>query len=118
MINQHDDLHLTVEFINRATVMREELGVTAYRRAMHRALVAHGDAVIDDAERLAGTNARARAPSGTVVPFGRTSRAIRREGNTIDPDESKRRTGRNRSFRPVPMTDVNRTGIGHLPKMC
>ncbi|MCB4802812.1 hypothetical protein PUR23_14360 [Methylorubrum populi] len=92
MIDVHDDLHLAVEFLNRAAVMRDEIGVTAYRRAMHRALVALGDAVIDEAERMAG--ASARAPSGTVVPFGRTSRAIRRSGDAADPEGSKRRAGR------------------------
>lgn len=98
MIDVHDDLHLAVEFLNRAAVMRDELGVAAYRRAMQKALVALGDTVIAEAERMAGASARARTPSGTVVPFGRTSRAIRRTGETADPDGSKRRSSRNGSF--------------------
>ncbi len=47
--------------------------------------------------RRGGTHGRrlsARAPSGTVVPFGRTSRAIRRSGDAADPEGSKRRAGR------------------------
>lgn len=104
MITAHDDLHLAVEFLNRAAVMRDELGVAAYRRAMHQALVALGDTVIAEAERLAGASTRARAPGGTVVPFGRTSRAIRRRGDSADPDGSKQRAWRNGPFNFAAMT--------------
>ena len=104
MISVHDDLHLAVEFINRAAVLRDELGIAAYRKAMHQALVAIGDTVIAEAERMAGTSARARAPSGVVVPFGRTSRAVRRQGDTPDTDGSKRRSGPDGSFHPAAMT--------------
>lgn len=104
MIDVYDDLCLAVEFLNRAAVMRDELGAAAYRRAMHQALVALGDAVIAEAERLAGANVRARAPTGTVVPFGRTSRAIRRPGGADDPEGSKRRADdgrRPKRLRPI-----------------
>ncbi|MCJ2065985.1 hypothetical protein MKK63_25235 [Methylobacterium sp. J-088] len=63
----YDDLQFATEFMNRATVLRDELGGDAYRRAMRRALVALGDAVIDEAEHLAQHLALRR--HGTVVPF-------------------------------------------------
>ncbi|WP_156467460.1 hypothetical protein [Methylobacterium sp. Leaf102] len=91
--------------------MRDELGVAAYRRAMHQALVALGDTVIAEAERLAGASARARAPSGTVVPFCKTSRVIRRRGNTADPDGSKRRAKRMGSFR---LADMSTCGVAKV----
>ena len=74
MMDGYDDLTFAVELLNRATTLRCELGPEAYRRGMRRALVALGDAAIDEAERRARPLARHHI--GAVVPFtGRRRRA-------------------------------------------
>ncbi|MCK2052812.1 hypothetical protein [Methylobacterium sp. 37f] len=102
----NDELHHLTEFVNRAVVLRDELGNEAYRRAMRRALVALGDAVIDEAERLA--QPLALRHHGTVIPFTgrvRPSAAVRERvdstcrtvdsgrtaSETTDPEGLKRR---------------------------
>ena len=88
----YDDLQYATEFLNRATVLRDELGHEAYRRAMRRALVALGDAVIDEAERLAQPLSLPR--DGTVVQFtGRSRiaspRSAKRASDQLDQDDLK-----------------------------
>ncbi len=72
----HNDLDVVIEFLNRAAMVRGELGPETYRQGMRRSLVALGDAAIDKAERVARPLARRRAP-GIVVPFtGRARKAV------------------------------------------
>lgn len=87
MMTAHDDLDFAIEFLNRAAMVRGELGPEAYRRGMRRALLALGDAAIDEAERGARPLAQRRDP-GTVVPFtGRARKAVAPPGPGSDRGE-------------------------------
>lgn len=91
MIDTNDQLNLAVEFLNRAAVLRDELGEAAYRRAMRTALVAIGDVAIEEAEHLIAHIPHER--TGTVIPFAPRARPNAGRRDAADPEPSKRRIG-------------------------
>ena len=97
MIDVYNDLCLAVEFLNRAAVLRDELGEHAYRRAMRTALVAIGDVAIEEAEHLIAAIPDNRI--GTVIPFAPRARPEAGRGGAADPEPSKRRIGHRRRDR-------------------
>ena len=92
MIDVYDDLCLALEFLNRAAVMRQELGEHAYRRAMHTALVAIGDVAIEEADHLIADIPADR--TGKVIPFVPRARPGAERRDAADPEPSKRPVGR------------------------